>query len=76
MLRGCVHNRLAAAEEKEAPKEITNRRPRRGITEAVPVPLHIVGDPFPEMTFDPLRNLALVPIFFVSGTRETFSPGW
>ena len=29
-----------------------------------------------ETTFDPLRNLALVPIFFASGTRETFSPGW
>ena len=29
-----------------------------------------------ETTFDPLRNLALVPVFFVSGTRETFSLGW
>ena len=29
-----------------------------------------------ETTFDPLRNLALVPVFFAPGTRETFSPGW
>ena len=28
-----------------------------------------------ETTFDPARNLALVPVFFVPGTRETFSPG-
>ena len=29
-----------------------------------------------ETTFDPLRNLALVPVFFAPGTRETFSTGW
>ena len=29
-----------------------------------------------ETTFDPLRNLALVPVFFAPETRETFSPGW
>ena len=29
-----------------------------------------------ETTFDPLRNLALVLVFFAPGTRETFSPGW
>ena len=28
-----------------------------------------------ETTFDPARNLALVPVFFALGTRETFSPG-
>ena len=28
-----------------------------------------------ETTFDPARNLALVPVFFTSRTRETFSPG-
>jgi len=45
VLRGCVHNRLTAAQEK-ALKEITNRRPGCSFTEAVSVPLHIVGDPF------------------------------
>ena len=29
-----------------------------------------------ETTFDPLRNLAVVPVFFALETRETFSPGW
>ena len=29
-----------------------------------------------ETTFDPLRNLAVVLVFFALGTRETFSPGW
>ena len=28
-----------------------------------------------ETTFDPARNLDLVPIFFAPETRETFSPG-
>jgi len=27
------------------------------------------------MIFDPLRNLAVVPVFLAPGTRETFSPG-
>ena len=27
------------------------------------------------MPFDPAWNLALVPVYFASGTRETFSPG-
>ena len=29
-----------------------------------------------ETTLDPLRNLAVVPVFFAAGTRETFSLGW
>ena len=35
--------------------------------------LHITSR---ETTFNPLQNLALVPVFFAPGTRETFSPGW
>ena len=33
------------------------------------------GDTSRETIFDPLRNLALVPVVFAPGTRETFSPG-
>ena len=29
-----------------------------------------------EQTFDPRPKYALVPVFFASGTRDTFSPGW
>ena len=44
----------------------------KDLTLAIKLVAHVTSR---ETTFDPARNLALVPVFFAPGTRETFSPG-